>query len=160
MSVDELDKRILTEYQKDATASYNALAERLGEASSTVFNRIKRMTQQGVIKAIVPLIDYEAVGKSTTAWIQIGLDMKTDCCKVAEELAERPEIMEVHEIAGEFDILVKVKVENNLALHDLTKTIEVDGITKMASIIAFKTEKEDPRIVILPTRDTKRGEQR
>ena len=148
LSMDELDERILTEYQKDATVSYNTLAERLGEASSTVFNRIKRMTQQGVIKAIVPLLDYEALGKGTTAWIQIGLSMDVDCCDVAEELARRPDIMEVHEVAGEYDILVKVKVENNLALHGLTKTIEVEGITKMASIIAFKTVKEDPRMVI------------
>lgn len=149
MSLDELDKKILIEYQKDATVSYNSLAERINEASSTVFNRIKKMTQQGVIKAIVPLIDYEVIGKATTAWIQIGLDMDVDCCSIAEELAMRPDIMEVHEVAGEYDILVKVKVENNLALHDLTKSIEMNGITKMVSIIAFKTVKEDPRIDLM-----------
>jgi len=146
MSVDELDVRILREYQKDATASYGALAEALGEAPTTVFNRVKRMLSRGVIKAIVPLISDEALGLHATAWIQIGLDMDADCCKVAEELARNPRVVEVHEVAGEWDILAKVKAESNLGLHDLTRSLEVPGINRMSTIVAFKTVKENPGV--------------
>lgn len=57
--------------------------------------------------------------------------------------------MEVYEVAGDWDILIKVKVADNVSLHDLTKKFdEIPGISKMSSSIALKTIKEDPRIQI------------
>ncbi len=145
--VDDLDKCILEEYQKDATIAYRILAKKIGVPSSTVFSRIKQMKESGVIKGIIPLVDPIALGKTTTAWIQISLENEVDCCEFAEKIAKQPYIMEVYEIAGEWDILIKVKVEDNLTLHNFTKDIStLPGIRNMASIIAFKTVKEDPRI--------------
>ncbi len=90
-----------------------------------------------------------AVGKPTTAWIKISLNVNTDCCDFADEVAKNNNVMEVHEIPGEWDIFLKVKVKDNLALHDLSKEIsKMPGIKKMQSIVAFKTVKEDPRINI------------
>ncbi len=147
--IDDLNKSILKEYQKDASITYRKLAQKVGESPSTVFSRIKQMKKSKVIKDIIPLVSPEAVGKPTTGWIKISLDIATDCCDFAEELAKNDEAMEVHEIAGEWDILVKVKVKDNLALHDLTKEIsKMPGIKNMESIIAFCTIKEDPRILL------------
>jgi len=145
--IDNLNKNILEEYQKDASITYRRLAQKIGEAPSTVFSRIKQMKDSGIIRGIIPLVSSEAVGKPTTAWIKISLDINTDCCDFAEEAAKNENVMEVHEIAGEWDILLKVKVKDNLALHDLTKEIShLPGIKDMESLIAFKTIKEDPKI--------------
>ena len=145
--IDNLNKSILEEYQKDASITYRTLAQKIGEAPSTVFSRIKQMKDSGVIRGIIPLVSSEAVGKPTTAWIKISLDINTDCCDFADDAAKNENVMEVHEIAGEWDILLKVKVKDNLALHDLTKEIShLSGINNMESLIAFKTVKEDPRI--------------
>lgn len=145
--IDNKDKLILEEYQKDASITFRTLAEKIGEPSSTVFLRINKMKDSGVIRGIIPLVSSEAVGKPTTAWIKISLDIDTDCCDFADEVAKNKNVMEVHEIAGEWDILLKVKVKDNLALHDLTKEIShIPGINNMESLIAFKTVKEDPRI--------------
>lgn len=145
--IDNLNKTILEEYQKDASITYRTLAKKIGEPASTVFSRIKQMKDSGVIRGIIPLVSPTAVGKPTTAWIKISLDINTDCCDFADEVAKNRNIMEVHEIAGEWDILLKVKVKDNLTLHDLTKQIShLPGINNMESLIAFKTIKEDPRI--------------
>lgn len=147
--IDNLNKIILQEYQKDASITYRDLAEKIGESSSTVFSRIKQMKESGIIKAIIPLVSSMEVGKPTTAWIKISLDVNTDCCDFADEVAKNTNVMEVHEIPGEWDIFLKVKVKDNLALHDLSKEIsKMPGIRKMESIVAFKTVKEDPRINI------------
>ncbi len=147
--IDNLNKNILEEYQKDASIAYRTLAEKIGEAPSTVFSRIKQMKDSGIITGVIPLVSPVAVGKATTAWIKISLDIDTDCCDFADEVAKNKNAMEVHEIAGEWDILIKVKVEDNLALHDLTKEIsKISGIRNMESLIAFKTIKEDPRIAL------------
>ncbi|MFX1418711.1 MAG: Lrp/AsnC family transcriptional regulator [Promethearchaeota archaeon] len=145
--IDDLNKNILEEYQKDASITYRTLAKKIGVPASTIFSRIKQLKDSGVIKGIIPLVSSEAVGKPTTAWIKIDLDIDTDCCDFADEVAKNNKIMEVHEIAGEWDILLKVKVKDNLALHDLTKEIsKIPGIKDMQSIICYKTIKEDPRI--------------
>ena len=147
--IDDLNKRILKEYQKDASVSYRTLAKKIGMPPSTVFSRIKQMKKAGVIRGIIPLVDPAALSKSTTAWIKISLQIDIDCCDFADEIAKWPNVMEVHEIAGEWDILIKVKVENNLVLHDITKEISnIPGIKNMLSLIAFKTVKDDPRIAL------------
>jgi len=145
--IDDLNKSILKEFQKDATITYRKLAQKVGESPSTVFSRIKQMKKDKIIKEIVPLVDPDALGKPTTAWIKISLTIETDCCDFAEEVAKNENAMEVHEITGEWDILVKVKVKDNLALHDLTKEIsKLPGIKNMESLIAYCTIKEDPRL--------------
>jgi len=147
--IDDLNKSILEEFQKDASISYRILAKKIGIPASTIFSRIKQMKDSGVIKAIIPLVSPVAVGKPTTAWIKISLEINTDCCDFADEVAKNNNVMEVHEIAGEWDILLKVKVKDNLSLHDLTKEIsQLPGIKNMESVIAFKTIKEDPRIAL------------
>ncbi len=145
--IDDLNKNILKEYQKDASITYRKLAQKVGESPSTVFSRIKQMKADKIIKEIVPLVDPDALGKPTTAWIKISLTIETDCCEFAEKVAQNENAMEVHEIAGEWDILIKVKIKDNLALHDLTKEIsKMPGIKDMESLIAFCTIKEDPRL--------------
>lgn len=142
--VDALDERILAEYQRDAGVQYGALAERLGLPTSTVFNRIKRMSEEGVIQKIIPIIEPSALGFNTTAWIRLGVDLKIDCCRVAEKLAGHPKLLEVHEVAGDWDIIAKVKARDNLDLHDLAKEImAMPEVTRISTVIALKTVKED-----------------
>ena len=57
-------------------------------------------------------------------------------------------VSEVHEVAGEWDTLAKVKAENNLGLYDLTRSLEISGINKMSTIVAFKTVKENPGVEV------------
>jgi DNA-binding Lrp family transcriptional regulator len=142
--VDDLDEQILVEYQKDAGVTYQALAERLSLPTSTVFNRIKKMQDAGIIKSLVPIIDPLALGFKTTAWIKLSVDMKEDCCKVAEKIAENPKLLEVHEVAGDWDIIAKVKVYENLDLHDLAKElIQISEVSRISTLIALKTVKEE-----------------
>jgi len=130
--IDDLNKSILEEFQKDASITYTKLAKKIGVPASTVFSRIKQMKVSGIIKGIIPLVASEEVGKPTTAWIKISLDIDTDCCDFADEIAKNKNIMEVHEIPGEWDILIKVKVKDNLSLHDLSKEISKLPISGMS----------------------------
>ncbi|MFX0105848.1 MAG: Lrp/AsnC family transcriptional regulator [Candidatus Hodarchaeota archaeon] len=147
--IDDLNKNILEEYQKDASLAYKTLAKKIGIPASTVFSRIKQMKEDGIIRGIIPLVSPTAVGKPTTAFIKISLHMTTDCCDFSDEIAKLENVMEVHEIAGEWDIFLKVKASDNLSLHDLTKEIsKLPGINNMETIITYKTIKEDPRIIL------------
>lgn len=152
IKLDNLDKEIITELQKDATISYKHLSKKIGAAESTVYDRTRRLRQLGIIKEIIPLIDAKKCGKQTTAWIRISIDNIKDIGRISKELSMIDGLLEVHETSGEWDILVKTKVANNEELRDLKveKIGNITGIKGLNSIIAIRTEKEDIRIKLEP----------
>jgi len=148
--LDDLDKKIIVELEKDATKSYGTLSEILKVPHSTIFERVKRLKNLGIIKAIIPLIDTEKCGLLTTAWIRVNIDNFHDIDSIEEKICKIKNVLEVHEISGEWDLLLKVKVKNNRELRDLEieKIARIQGVRNLASMIAVKTVKDDPRVVI------------
>ncbi|MBS7659657.1 AsnC family transcriptional regulator, partial [Candidatus Bathyarchaeota archaeon] len=77
LSLDDLDIRILKALQEDARQTYTVIGQRLGVAHSTVYDRIRKLEAQGVIKGYTALIDYEKAGaKYVTAIMAIYTDPK------------------------------------------------------------------------------------
>ncbi len=148
--LDELDKKILKRLQEDATISYKDLAAEIGAPESTIYDRTKRLKDQKIIKAVVPLVDHEKLGILTTAFIRVSIERISEIRKIAEEIAKFEEVLEVHEISGEWDILVKIKVRNNKELRDLEveKIGSLRGIRGLYSLICIGTIKEDIRLKI------------
>jgi DNA-binding Lrp family transcriptional regulator len=148
--LDTLDKKILCELQDDATISYKDLAVKIGAPESTIYDRTKRLKERKIIKAIVPLLDSNKLGILTTAFIRVSIDNISEIRRIAEQLAELEEVVEVHEISGEWDILIKVKVGNNRELRDLEveKIGKINGIRGLYSLICIGTVKEDIRLSI------------
>jgi DNA-binding Lrp family transcriptional regulator len=148
--LDELDKKILRKLQDDATISYKDLASEIGAPESTIYDRTKRLKEQEIIKAMVPLLDSEKLGILTTAYIRVSIDKISEIRKIAKQIAKFDEVLEVHEISGEWDILVKVKVQNNKKLRDLEveKMGTIKGIRGLYSLICIGTIKEDIRLDI------------
>lgn len=150
IKLDELDKDILRKLQNDATISYKDLASEIGAPESTIYDRTKRLKEQKIIKAVVPLLDSEKLGILTTAYIRVSIDKISEIRKIAEQIAKLDEVLEVHEISGEWDILVKVKVKTNKELRDLEveKIGTIKGIRGLYSLICIGTIKEDIRLSI------------
>ncbi len=148
--LDENDLKVLRAYQRDASLSFKDIGEITHLPASTVFDRIKRLRKMGVIRNIVPLLDASKLGLNTTAYIQIKAAKKEgDCCDLAEELAKIPEILEVHEIAGTYDILVKVKVRDNIDLHNVAqKIMDVPAAAEAHSTVVMRTLKEEVRLKV------------
>ena len=103
--LDSLDKKILSELQDDATISYKDLAVKIGAPESTIYDRTKRLKEKKIIKTIVPLLDSDRLGILTTAFIRVSIDNISEIREIAEQLAKLDEVLEVHEISGEWDIL-------------------------------------------------------
>ena len=144
--LDEIDRKILRAYQMDASVSYKELGEILGLAPTTVFDRIKQLKRVGVIKSLIPLLEMEQLGLRTTVWMLIKTGTDPDCCQVADEIAKNPDVMEVHEVAGAYDLVVKVKARDNLHYHNISDRIsKIKGVKDTFSTISLRTVKEDIR---------------
>jgi len=146
--LDELDIAIIKEFQQNGIIHYKELSNRLGVAQSTVYDRVRRLKEEKVILEILPLLDANKCGLPITAWIRISIRNIQDIDRISKELAKIDEILEVFEISGKWDILVKTKVENNEELRNLEvyKIGLIEGIIGLYSIIAIRTEKEDIRL--------------
>ena len=146
--IDELDILILKEMQKDASFTHKIISKNLGINQSTVWYRLNKLKQKGVIKVIIPWLDAKKCGKLTTAWIRVSIDNIQDIGRISAELSMIEELLEVHEVSGQWDILVKTKVSNNEELRNLEveKIGSIKGIKGLYSLIAVRTEKEDIKI--------------
>lgn len=134
--IDDIDLGILEALQKDAKQTYVAIGKRLGVAHSTVYDRIKRMEQNKIIKKYTTIIDTEKIGlEKITAQMTIFTDPK-ESEKVAEKLSEAPEVLEVYtSLSEELLIMAKVVAQNQEKLHSFI----ADSIAPLPGVLRIRT---------------------
>ncbi|MGC8849894.1 MAG: Lrp/AsnC family transcriptional regulator, partial [Candidatus Bathyarchaeia archaeon] len=69
MKLDKLDLKILRILQENCKLSAREIASELDVPITTVYSRIKRMEDSGLIKAYRALLDPKKIGKGATAFI-------------------------------------------------------------------------------------------
>ena len=145
LALDTTDLKILEALQEDAKQTYTAIGKLLGIAHSTVYDRIKRMEQNGIIKKYTALIDAEKAGtKSITAIMTIYTDPK-ESEKVAKILCEAPQVPEVYtSLSEELQIIAKVVAENQESLHTFiaNSVAPLPGVLRIRTSIVTKKFKE------------------
>lgn len=150
--MDEIDKLILQELQKNCKIPIKKLARKLNLPISTVFTRIKNMEKKGIIKEYKAILDYNQLEKSTLAFVLLSYDPSKRISQenVAKKISLIPNVQEVHIIAGEWDILVKIRGKD---IKEISETVlnnirEITGVEKTYSLIVFKSLKESTDIQI------------
>ncbi|MET0391183.1 MAG: Lrp/AsnC family transcriptional regulator [Polyangiales bacterium] len=133
---DELDRRILTELQKDAGITNQELAERVGLSASPCLRRVKALEDAGIIQKRVALLDRKQLGLTLTALIQISMDRHTpERFAHFEEVVKRcPEVQTCYLITGQqADYMLVVTVPDmehyqTLLLETITRIEGVTGV--------------------------------
>lgn len=157
VAVDERDLEILRILQEDAKASAREISRRMGSPITTVYSRIKRLEDSGVIKGYKPVLDAAKLGRPTTAFILASITYRTpgveeplDQRLIAREVARFLEVQEVHIITGDWDILIKVKERDVAAIGRFVvdKLRTVRGIEKTLTCMVFDTAKESLDIAL------------
>lgn len=116
--LDAFDRRILGELAEDAGLSYADLGNRVGLSAPAVHERVKRLRASGRIRATVAVLDGPATGKPFLAFVHVD---STGWGKSKELLAlsELPEVEEIHSVAGDACMLLKVRCASSRALEGL-----------------------------------------
>lgn len=145
LSLDDTDVEILRALQEDSRQTYKAIGAHLGVAHSTVYERIRRMEEHGVIKKYTALIDAERIGvKSITAIVTVYTDPKATE-KVAEKLGESSEVLEVYtSLSEELLIIAKVSAASQEDLHEFiaNSVAPLHGVLRIRTSIITKKLKE------------------
>jgi Lrp/AsnC family transcriptional regulator for asnA, asnC and gidA len=142
MELDDTDLKLIELLQEDAKIPYAKLARRLGISSSGVHKRVKRLVDEGVIRKFVAVIDPQILGKKLKAFIGISTSPGT-CGEVIDQLKKRAEVLEIHEVAGEHDLFVKIITDDTLKLNEILHEMDrIQGVSSSRTLIVLKTEKE------------------
>jgi Lrp/AsnC family transcriptional regulator, regulator for asnA, asnC and gidA len=147
--IDDLDLKILSELSKDASTSVPRLSKKISINASVVYSRIKRLLRKGLIKKFTIVINDEALGFSVKALTGINMDSKLRD-NVLNELFRIPEVREVSEVTGRFDILVTMNARSLDEMHHLIseKIGHIEGLQKTETFIEMR---KTARELIFPT---------
>lgn len=139
--IDDIDRKILNIVQKDARIANAEIARQVGLAPSAVLERVRKLEERRVINGYVTKIAPGAVGYGLTAFVFV----KTSFCgTIGDRLAAIPEVLEVHDIAGEDCYLLKVRAENTEKLGEFfrEKLKNLPEIISTRTTIVLQTIKE------------------
>jgi Lrp/AsnC family transcriptional regulator len=112
--LDKTDLKILALLQEDATITVAQISARVHLSQTPCWRRIQRLEEAGVIERRVAILNPERVGFGLSVFVEIqAADHSREWLeRFAETVAELPEIMEVHRMAGEVDYLLRVAVRD------------------------------------------------
>jgi Lrp/AsnC family transcriptional regulator len=157
VSLDAVDRRILTALQRDATLSISALAELVGLSTTPCWKRVKRLEDHGVVSARVALVDREKIGLGVTVFVAVRTAAHDEAWleTFANGVRRIPEIVEFYRMSGEVDYLLKV-VCADIADYDriYKQLIRVAKLHDVSSSFAMEQIKYTTEVPIeaVPTR--------
>jgi DNA-binding Lrp family transcriptional regulator len=135
--IDGLDARLLTELDAAPKVGVLELSRRLGVARGTVQARLDRLVERGIIATFSPTLDPDALGFHVTAFatLEIRQGLGGD---VLQHLRAIPEVLEVHTITGQGDMLCRLVARSNPDLQRvLDQVTQLDAIVRTSTVIAM-----------------------
>jgi DNA-binding Lrp family transcriptional regulator len=146
--IDEIDREILRKLQNDARTSFRKIADDLGVSESTVFVRVKKLKERGVIERFTAIVSSDMVGKGFMAFILIKAEPQNYDAAL-EALKEVEDIYEIYDVTGNYYAVIKIITRNR---EELRKTLDkigsVKGITSTETLIVLRKIKEKAVIEI------------
>lgn len=148
--MDETDRKILRILQTNARTSNSEIARQLGMVPSAILERIRKLEERGVLLGYEAKVNPAALGLNLVAFISVRTADRTHDFEAAEKLKKFPEVLEVHNIAGEDCYLVKVRVSDVTALRDFLhdKVGQIGSVIGTRSTIVLGVEKETGKLPI------------
>ena len=152
--LDSKDVEILRIIQEDCRVAAREISDRTNTPVTTVFAKIKRMERLGIVRGYRAVLDSAKLDMGTTAFVLGSFAYRGEAGKVlsqrevAKQIAEFPEVQEVHVISGDWDILMKVKERDvgSVGRFVVDKLRLVKGVEKTLTCLVFESEKETTAI--------------
>lgn len=143
--IDDMDRKILAELQRDASQSLDEIAARVGSSKTPVWNRIRKLRDAGVVRQQTVLLDAEALGFEACFFVLIRTSAHEAEWQATflKALRDRPEVQEAHRLAGDIDYILKVRVKNARAYdvfyQALISEVRVHNVTALLSMEEIKS---------------------
>jgi|TARA_B100001094_G_scaffold58262_1_gene53757 DNA-binding Lrp family transcriptional regulator len=143
MALDNIDRSIIEELERDSRTSQRKLASKIGVAQGTITNRMQRLEKDGIIKGYGVRLDAESVGWGMTIMAGLRIE-KGRMIEVQEKISSDPRVFTVYDTTGDWDSMVLARVKDRSDLDDLTKSVfTLEGVVRSFTHVVLNTVKED-----------------
>lgn len=119
MSLDNTDLKLLRLLQEDANLSNKELSYKLNKSIAAIYERVKKLKQQGYIKKTVAILDRHKIGIGLISFSQVFLKAHTAeiLNQFERDVAQFPEVMECYQMAGSYDFMLRIATKDMDSYH-------------------------------------------
>lgn len=150
MSIDKTELDILRLIQENAKISAKEISSKIGSPITTIYSRINKLEESGVIIGYKPVLDEKKLGFMATAFLHAKADLSqvdlltTPDYSIGKELAKLAYVLEVFTVSGEYDYIIKLRAKDIEALGEkvLTEISSIKGLSSVRSSMVFRKNKE------------------
>ncbi len=142
--LDTVDLQLLGALSVDPRATVVALAEKLGLSRNTVQARMAKLERSGVFLSFERAISASALGFPIEAFLNVSV-RQASLPHISEELARVPEVVQVHGLSGQVDLLVRVACRDTRHLFDTdARILAIEGVERtetqlvMGEVIGYR----------------------
>ena len=143
---DKKDIQILEILEADGRSTASDIAKKVDLSIPAVGERIKKLTEKGLIKQFSAILDHKQIGLDLTAFVFIISEHSDHYNEFVEKAKETKTILECHSITGGGSHILKVRVKNSQGLEDFLYEIQNwPGVSRTQSNVVLSTYKETTR---------------
>jgi DNA-binding Lrp family transcriptional regulator len=150
LKMDKVDYAILNILQEDCRTSLEEIARRVKIPKSTVYYRVKKLEERGVIEGYYAKINAAKLGKEYIAVILVRAKYGPGYHgRVGKKIAEIPGVWAVYFVLGDIDFVVMVRADGREDYMRILSTLmNMEEIERTSTQIVAEIIKEDPRVEI------------
>jgi len=145
--VDEKDIRILEMLERDARTPWRRIARELGVSEATVYLRMKKLVESGVVRGYTVRVDPASLGLRAQLFLLVRAEAR-GVEALRRLLREARYVAEAYEVSGNYHFLVRILAPS---IEEASKAVEeimgVDGVVEVATFTVLRTVKEPGGIV-------------
>jgi len=147
--IDELERKILNTLNKNARMSFRQAAEEVGISPTTLYHKVKKLENSGVLKGYIPLIDKECVGYDLTAIIALRVKQEKDV-EVQKTISKLPQVRAVYEVTGEWDLILICYFKGRKDLtYFLKQKLPLSYVERAITHLVLNVVKEEKRTPLI-----------
>ncbi|MEO7689744.1 MAG: Lrp/AsnC family transcriptional regulator [Sphingomonas sp.] len=142
--LDAFDRKILGALVSDARQTYAEIGSTVGLSVPAVHERVRRLKANGTLKFTTAALDAGAIGKPFLAFVHVDADGWGKSERMMR-LADFPEVEEMHSVAGDTCVVIKVRTASPQALEQfLAQLYVLPGVRSTKSLVVLSTLLERP----------------
>ncbi|TCP33574.1 Lrp/AsnC family transcriptional regulator [Sphingomonas sp. BK235] len=149
--LDDYDRRLLRELQRDGQQTVAQLAAKVGLSASPCWRRIDRLEREGVIRGRVAVVDRRKVGLSAHIFAQVRLNAhgRANLDEFAAAIRGFPEVLDAYVLMGTTDFMLRIVARDidayeRFFFDKLSRLAGVQEITSTVALSEIKSTAELP----------------
>ncbi|MCU1393551.1 MAG: putative AsnC family transcriptional regulator [Ilumatobacteraceae bacterium] len=143
--MDDIDRAIIDQLQRNARLTNSELADRVGLTPSPCLRRVKQLEQQGVIRGYTALVDPASIGRSyePLVWVTLSKVTRESLSEFEQAVERLGDVVEVMRMMGQPDYLLRIETTDAASFESLymDHLASLPHVQTLTSQLAMKTVK-------------------